>query len=370
MKGRVVEMRRYRAPLEICEYDLPELEPGAILVKITMAGICGSDLHNWRGDLENRPMPPSGTAFGHEGTGVVYALGSGVSSDFRGQSLREGDRVLFSATHSCGRCRHCLSGDTNLCAQHVLNYRRVDAGQFPYFIGTYADYIYLPPNHPIYRAPDELSDEELVPVNCAVGTVMQGLRKAGMQAGQRVVFQGSGGLGLAGAGLARILGATTIIAIDGQAPRLRLAEEFGATHTIDINEFETADERAERVREITDGEGADIVVELVGLPELVEEGLKMLGAGGTFVEIGNIVGTRKAEINPTVLLRGRRIIGSAMYRQSLLPELLDILVRNHRELPFHKIISHRFPLADVNEAFGESEWSGRRTDVIRGVLVP
>ncbi|MHB8621480.1 MAG: alcohol dehydrogenase catalytic domain-containing protein, partial [Chloroflexota bacterium] len=310
MKGRAVVLKRHRQPFEIEEHDVPEPEPGAIVVRMTAAGICGSDLHTWRGDMEGRPLPASGSPVGHEGTGVVYALGTGVRTDSTGKQLREGDRVVFSAVYSCGRCRYCLNGRQNLCVAFSLIHQRGPAGQPPFFFGTYADFVYLPPNHAIFKAPDELSDEVLAPVNCAIGTVFEGLRQAGFRAGQRVVFQGAGGLGLAGIGIARTLGAAAVIAIDGQPSRLELAAEFGATSTIDINELRTAEERIERVREITGGDGADLVVELVGLGELVAEGLAMLAHGGTFLEIGNIVGTRAAQFYPTVLLRGRRIVGS------------------------------------------------------------
>jgi D-arabinose 1-dehydrogenase-like Zn-dependent alcohol dehydrogenase len=370
MKGRVVILKAYHAPLEIDEFDLPEMEPGAVLVRTTMAGICGSDLHTWRGDQAARALPPSGRCFGHEGTGVVAALGAGVSTDFLGNTLKEGDRVVYSATVSCRRCRYCLNGDTNLCERHELVYRRADAGQFPYFIGTFGDYIYLAPGHPVFRTPDELTDAEVAPANCAYGTVLQGLRRADLRVGQHVVVQGCGGLGLAAIGMAHELGAATVTAIDGQAPRLALAREFGATDTIDISEHAAAEDRVVRVREFTGGHGADLVVELVGLGALMTEGLSMLAAGGTFLEIGNIIGGSTAVVQPNLLLRGRRIIGSAMYRQALLPEVIDLLVRTHKNLPFHRIVSHQFPLADVNQAFSTAEWSGKDTPVIRGVLVP
>src|SRR3954453_16602970 len=212
MKGRVVVLKQYHAPLEIQELEVPDVEPGAVLVRTTMAGICGSDLHTWRGDQEGRALPPGGRCFGHEGTGVVAALGSGVSTDFLGNSLKEGDRAVYSATVSCRRCRDCLNGDTNLCSQHNLVYRRADAGNFPFFTGTFGDYIYLEPGHPVFRTPDELTDAEVAPANCAYGTVMQGIRRADLRAEQHVVVQGSGGLGLAAIGIARHLGAATITA--------------------------------------------------------------------------------------------------------------------------------------------------------------
>ena len=136
----------------------------------------------------------------------------------------------------------------------------MEGGQHPYFVNTLADYIYLPPLHPIFRVPDELPDEMVVALNCALGTVFQGLKSAGVQQGHTVVLQGVGGLGLYSVALAKDVGAGRIIGIDGKEARLNLARELGADDTININELKSPEERIERVMEITNGRGADIVM--------------------------------------------------------------------------------------------------------------
>jgi Zn-dependent alcohol dehydrogenase len=158
--------------------------------------------------------------------------------------------------------------------------------------------------------------------------------------------------------------------LDRLENRLQLAEEFGADYTINIEEYNTPATRVARVKELTDGRGADVVMELVGRADLLAEGIDMLSNGGTFVEIGDIVAGREVSIDPSKLLRGKRIVGSAMYRPSLLPTLLAFLVRNQRKLPFHKIVSHKFKLADINEAFPQAEWQQRQAAVTRAMLVP
>ena len=137
MKGRVVVCKEYGKPFEIEEYEVPEPEPGAVLLRMTQAGICGSDLHVWRGDQVNVPLPPTGRAMGHEGTGVVQQLGAGLSTDTLGTPLREGDRVVYSAIFPCNHCHLCLRGDTNWCANRTHR----AAGVYPYFTGTYADFL-------------------------------------------------------------------------------------------------------------------------------------------------------------------------------------------------------------------------------------
>ena len=365
-KGRVVVCAEYGKPFEIREYDLPDPEPGAIVLKMTQAGVCGSDLHVWRGDQVNVPLPPAGRVMGHEGTGVMYKLGAGVTTDSLGTPIREGDRLMHVAVFPCNRCHMCLRGDTNWCANR--GYPAADV--HPYFTGTYADFLYLPPRHPAFRVPDELSDDILGPVNCAIGTVTQGLASTGAHEGQSVVIQGAGGLGLNATAMAKDMGADRVIVLDRLENRLNLAEEFGADYTINIEEYNTPETRVQRVRELTNGRGADIVMELVGKAELLAEGIDMLSNGGTFVEIGDIVRGREVSIDPSKLLQGKRIIGSLMYRPSLLPTILDYMVRSQKVVPFHKIVSHRFKLADVNEVFPRAEWDQRQTEVTRAMLVP
>ena len=366
MKGRIVVCKEYGKPFEIEEYDVPEPEPGAVLLRMTQAGICGSDLHVWRGDQVNQPLPPSGRAMGHEGTGVVQALGAGVSTDTLGTPIEEGDRIVYYAVFPCYSCHLCLRGDVNWCAKRAYPV----AGVYPYFTGTYGDYLYLPPRHPMFRVPDELPDELLGPVNCAMGTVTTGLMRAQAHEGQYVVIQGAGGLGLHATAMAKDMGVDRVIVLDRLQNRLELAEEFGADYTINIEEFNTPETRIKRVWELTNGRGADVVMELVGQADLLVEGIDMLSNGGTFVEIGDIVRGREVSIDPSKLLGGLNIVGSRMYRPGLLPTLLAFLVRNQHKLPFNKIVSHKFPLAEINEAFPQAEWSQRQTEITRAMLVP
>ena len=364
-RGRAVVQREYRKPLVIEEFDVPAPEPGGLILKITQAGICGSDLHIWHGTA-GMALPPGGRAMGHEGNGVVWRLGAGRTTDSLGHPIREGDRVLHSAVHGCGHCYECQRGQPNWCPTYPSERA---AGEFPHFVGTFADYYYLPNNHPVYKVPDELPDSVLSFVNCAMGTVTEGLTLAQAGQGHSVVIFGAGGLGLNATAVARQRGVDQVIILDRQRSRLALAQEFGAEHTIDIDEYDTPDARRERVLQLTRGRGADIVMELVGNVSLFPEGLEMLASGGTFVQIGAI-GGQSATVPPGVLTRGRRIIGSRMYRNQILPMLMDFLVRQHERLPFEKIISNRYPLEQVNEAFEAAEWRGRQTEVTRAILVP
>jgi threonine dehydrogenase-like Zn-dependent dehydrogenase len=367
MKGRMAVITDYGKPFELREQDVPDPEPGAVVLRMSQAGICGSDLHTWRGDMAANPLPPQGRAMGHEGSGRIWKLGKGVTTDALGTPIQEGDRVIHSAIFPCMRCYNCLRGDVNFCSNNLV-YR--DVGAFPYFTGTYADYFYLPAGHPIFRVPDELPDSVLPSVNCAMGTVTQGLQAAGAGEDQYVVIQGAGGLGLTAAAMAKDMGAARVIVLDRLPQRLALARRFGADEVIDITEYDTPEARVERVRGLTGGRMADIVMELVGLASLLPEGIAMIRNGGTVVEIGNIVRDSTVAIEPSQLLRGKKIMGSAMYRPSVLPLLLSFLLRTRDRYPFDTLISHRFPLDQINEAFPVAEWSDRQTEVTRAVLVP
>ena len=187
------------SPSRFKSTTFPNPPPGAVLLRMTQAGICGSDLHVWRGDQVNVPLPPTGRAMGHEGTGVVETLGDGVTTDSAGAPVQKGDRVVYAAVFPCYACHQCLRGNTNWC----MNRNYPAAGTWPYFTGTYADFLYLPPRHPFFRVPDELDDDLLGPVNCAMGTVTTGLIRAGAGEGDYVVIQGAGGLGVHATAMAK-----------------------------------------------------------------------------------------------------------------------------------------------------------------------
>ena len=362
MKGKAAVLKGFRQPYEIQEFPVPEVAPGAILIKISMANICGSDLHIWRGDLPIR-FRPEGSIFGHEMTGRVARLGQGVTTDSLGTPLKEGDRVVYCYFSPCGRCYQCLQGQRSACPNKMQNMAG-SIQQPPYFRGAFAEYYYLQPGMFIFKAPDSLTDEELAPINCALSQVTFGLHQAGLRFDDTVVIQGAGGLGLNAIAVAREMGAGQIIAIDGVAARLKLAKEFGADETIDVNELKTPKDRVARVMELTKKRGADVVCELVGLAAVVPEGIEMLRAGGTYLEIGNISNGQTVALDPSALVWGnKRIVGVVMYDPWVIPKALDFVQRTRDKYPLGKVVSHKFPLDKINDAFKQAEWLNRQTDV-------
>lgn len=357
-------------PFELREYPVPDPEPDAVVVKVTTAGICGSDLHVWRGDL---PLAVFGVigprVLGHEMAGRVYKLGANVKTDSLGQPLQEGDRVVYPYFLPCLRCYQCLRGELAAC---LLKFPPPPpADQPPHFTGAYAEYYYLRSGAFLFKVPEELPDEMVAPVNCALSEVIYGLNRAGLRFGDTIVIQGAGGLGLNATAVAREMGASQIIVIDGMPERLKLARECGADITIDINEAKTPQDRIVQVMSLTKGRGADIVAELVGLPQAIPEGLAMVRSGGTYLEIGNISLGQTTTIDPAQLVWfNKRIVAVVMYDPWVLAVALDFLLRSREKYPLHRLMSHNFPLERIEEAFREAEWATKQTAITRAMITP
>jgi len=356
-------------PFEIREFALPEVEPDAVLIRVSLANVCGSDLHFWRGDAPLR-LPPDGWIYGHEMTGRVAALGARVKTDSLGRPLKEGDRVAYTYFYPCGRCHACLENQPAACPAKIE--RPLGPSQFPHFHGAFAEYYYLRPRGAIFLVPDSLPDALVAPVNCALSQVIFGLGRAGLRFGDSVVIQGAGGLGIQAAAVAKDMGAATVIVIDQLASRLELARAFGADHTIDIKEVTDRRERVNLVRKWTGGVGAAVACDFVGFPQVIAEGIEMLRSGGTYLEIGTISRGAKVELEPSLLVWGSKtIVGVIQYDPGTIARALDFLVRNRARWPFDRLISHTYPLEKINQAFADSEWHAKETtSITRAALAP
>ena len=356
--GRAVIYEGHREPpdvFRIVEYPVPEPRPGAVLLRITLANICGSDVHTYRGESRNRHVTEPRNP-GHEGTGHVAALGEGVTTDSNGEALAVGDRVIFGHFYYCGRCRACLAGREWCCPTRRahMNASSAELAPFPGHVRGLS----LPSSgaHPLQGAPG-LADHVVSGINCALTQVHCGFDVAGLALGETVVIQGAGGLGIYAIAEARERGAARIIVVDGVQERLDLALEFGADDLVDMRELKTPAERIRRVKELTSGWGADLVLEVVGYPSVVEEGLQMVGSGGRYVEMG-------CRAPHPLLHRDPRAVGDrAISRSSgatttdggTFDGAIEFLSRTQSRYPYHKIVSHSFPLQRVNEAFAAAE---------------
>lgn len=355
---------------ELRELPVPEVEEGGISIRVLRTSVCGSDLHIWRGDGIEKGAPPRDPfVFGHEMMGEIAALGKGVETDSLRNPLKEGDRVVFSYFFPCMRCYNCIRGELGAC---LYRGGRKPLEEWAVCNGGFAQYYYLRGPNFIFKLPDEISDEEAAPINCALAQVIEALHIGRVRFGDHVVVQGAGGLGVNAMAVARDMGAHQVIAIDGQPARLDLALRSGATDTIDITEYDTPEARIERVMELTGGIGADIAIELVGFPSAVEEGVKMLRQRGTYLEVGHISPNSFASLDVQKLVsRQIRFHGIQHYDPWILPSAIDFLMRNRDRFAVCDVVSDVFPMEKIGDAFSQAEWMGRDSNKItRAVVAP
>ncbi|MGH3966952.1 MAG: alcohol dehydrogenase catalytic domain-containing protein, partial [Mycobacterium sp.] len=255
-------------PIELVEFPLSTPAPGTAALKLRMAGICGSDLHIFRGEL---PLPCP-YAMGHEMVCEIAELGEGLSSDATGQPPAVGDRVVTPYFWTCGQCHACARGRSYACGNLMAGEFRTHEAA-PHFVGAYGEYYYTTRRQPLYKVPGDLADAAVAPLNCALAQVLFALRD--VRLGDTVVIQGAGGLGINAAAVARAAGASRVAVIDMIAERLDVAADFGATHCINAAGISTT-EVTEQVRKYTDGIGADWVLEVVGIPGVIPDGVGFL----------------------------------------------------------------------------------------------
>ena len=362
--GRVAVLPGVSEPMEIREYPLPEVGRNDILVKISLATVCGSDVHFSRGGGPGLSIT-SPIGLGHEMIGRIYAAGKDVTSDSRGVLITEGDRISYSYFSNCGVCWSCVS-NTAACLDRYRNWLGVPSDEYPHFHAAFGEYYYLRGDHWIFKVPDGLSDELASPVNCAYAEVFYGLHKVGVTLEDTVVIQGAGGLGLFAIAVAREMGAGHIVVIDKVSDRLHLALEMGADETLDVS-VTSMDDRIARIKQLSTTEGADVVVEGTGSPSVIQEGIDILRPGGNYMLIGNINLGVESSIQPGSIIRNSKTITAAVvYEAWVIPRVLNFIMRTKNKYPYHKIISDTYSLEDINVAMKATE----EKSVIRAAIRP
>lgn len=313
---------------EIREYAVPDPEPGKILLRQELAGICGTDLHNWQNGIQGEML------LGHENVGVIEAIGPGGAEDYLGQSLEEGDRVIFApGTLGYGAYGFYTTPDIA-----------------PHFYGGFADYIYLGlPTTCLMKTTASPEVAVLVePFTVGVHAAMRGQVKLG----DTVVVQGSGAIGLVTLLCAKLMGAAQIIVVGGPAKRLELAQKYGADVTINIEEVRSVEERAKQVMWHTPKkEGADVVFECSGFLPATPEGLGYVKRSGTFVEVGHFVDMGSIELNINQLMMRKNLRFEAIWGSQYEHFVRGLRILEKNEYPYGEMVSHTLPLERVAEGF-------------------
>ncbi len=333
--------------VRIEEIPTPAPGPGEVLVRITRATTCGTDLKTWR---RGHPtiMQRVPTPFGHEFAGVVAGIGEGVDS--RWQS---GMRVVAANTAPCNRCAYCRMGRQSLC-EHL-----------EFLWGAYAEYIVVPARiveQNLYEIPDGMSDEAaclVEPLACAV----HGVAETPIAVGDTVAVNGAGPIGLFFVRLAALRGAR-VICSDLSEGRLEVARRLGAWETVNVAEVI---DQVEAVRALTpDGRGADAAIEAVGLPEVWEKTVRMVRPGGTVNLFGGAKGGSSFSVSTTLLHYSELTIKGVFHHTPLYVETaLNVLASG--AVPAEAFISGSVALADV---VGALERMGRQEGVKYAVVPP
>jgi len=360
--GKAAVMNRVKAPLDLVEFPLPKVERGCILVKILCCTICGSDLHSWLGH-RSAPTP---IILGHEIVGNIVELGEGVDTDSGGKPLEVGDRITWNIMDSCGKCYYCREKGLTMKCLHLKKYGHDSCVDPPHFVGGFAEYCYITPGTCVIKVPDNLTDEDVAPANCALATVTAGWDEINLRPFENVLIQGAGTLGFYAAALAKHYGCKKIIVTDILDNRLDMIKNFGATDTLNVKNMR-GEEVVEAVRNLTEGFGVDVAMEVAGIPEIIPTGLKCLRIGGRYVEHGSVSpGVTFTYDASDIMYRRLTIKGVHNYDTKHLQWGVAFLSQTKNVFPFHQLVTHTFSLDEINQAMEV----GRSREGIRVAIKP
>jgi S-(hydroxymethyl)mycothiol dehydrogenase len=347
------------APLEIEEFTIDEPGPNEVLVRIQASGVCHTDLGVKSGTYGTSGFP---FLMGHEGAGIIEAVGPGVDPS------RAGEYVILAWRAPCGECRFCRVGQPNLCAASLNAERRMRTldGQTlnPVLgIGTFCTHTLVHAKQAVAVSPD-LPPAQMSLIGCGVMTgVGAALYSAGVKPGTSAAVFGCGGVGDSVIQGARLAGATTIIAVDVDPQKLAWAKQFGATHTVNSREVDPV----ATIMELTGGNGVNYSFEAVGLPETLEQALWCRDLAGTCVFIG-VPGP-----GPTLTLDLQRFfdrggyVRPSWYGDCLPTRDFPLLAEWYRqgELKLDELVTRRIALEQAEDAFAAMQ----RGETLRSVIV-
>ncbi len=319
-------------PLELAELTVPALRAGQVLVEVAASGVCHTQLLEARGYRGHDPYLPH--LLGHEGSGTVLETGGEVAR------CRPGDRVIMSWMKASG-------ADVPGCV-YDWNGRPVNAGG----VTTFQTHSVVSENR-LTKLPDEIDFPAAALLGCAVATGAGAVcNTANLQRGQSVAVFGSGGIGLCAIAAAVLVGAHPVLAIDVNADRLRLAQQFGATQTIDA----ASSDPLEAIARLAPG-GLDVAIEASGRPLVMQQALSAVrGRGGTVVVVGNARHGEHLQIDPRELNQGKRLLGTWGGDNQVdrdFPRYCQWLASG--KLNIDALLSHTYPLSRINDALDDLE---------------
>lgn len=361
-------LREAGKPLRIEEIEVLPPERGEVQVRMHAAGVCHSDLHVMKGDLPiAKPI-----VMGHEGSGVIEAVGEGVSS------VAPGDHVIPLWRVSCGTCDYCSSGRPALCEigtevrktglmqDGKSRFRGSDGEQIRHFCGvsTFSELSTMP-EAAVVKIPKEFSLEKAALLGCGVITGVGAVANAAkVTMGSSVAVFGCGGIGLNIIQGARIAGALTIIGVDVFAHKLEDAKRMGATHTVDAS---VADPIG-AIRDVTGGQGVDFSFEAIGLSKTIEQAFAAARKRGKCVVVGITPAELRVPVNANDLVYAEKSLIGSLYGSARPRVDLPGLIELHRDgrLLLDELLTRTYPLEEINEAYEALE----RGELARALILP
>lgn len=346
--ARAAVVRQFGQPIGVEAVPIVRrLEPRAILVKIEVCSVCGTDVHLWQGNLSLDIELP--IIIGHEMVGRIVALGEDAGHDTMGQPLTVGDRIVYTHT-ACGSCFHCVVDRRPTLCVNRRAYMYESMEPPPHLLGGFAEYGYVLPESGRIRVPETVSDAFASLASCALRSVINAMSQLGEIAPtETAVVQGTGPLGLLATAALRVRGARRIITIGAPADRLALAEQFGADRQVSV-QTTSAEERGQIVLEETNGRGADIVLEFTGNPNAFVEGIGLARRGGRYLVVGQLGDGTVAFAPSEIVKKNLRVIGSFSGDARSYWQAIDFLDAHQRTFPFGEMITGRYGLDQVTEA--------------------
>ena len=353
MQMRAAVFRRPHEPMTIEEVEIADPIGKEVLVRTAASGVCHSDKHSLDGLVGARWQGFDKVVLGHEGAGVVEAVGPDVTY------VEPGDHIVACLSGFCGGCEQCLRGHPNLCTGKEDTVMR-GAGVPPRLsidgvpvrqgseIASHSEAMLLHENS-VVKIDKRYPLQTAAIVGCAVTTGFgAAIRTSGLQPGETAAIYGCGGVGLSLLQGARVAGARRIIAVDKFDAKLELARELGATDTVNATETDPV----AAIRELTGGRGVDHAFEAVGLPMLVDQAVRSLAIRGTATLVGVLPAGAKIEfpweaLRPECRLQTSRM-GSNAFRVDI-PNHLELYEQGRLRLD--EMISRRIPLDSINDAF-------------------
>ncbi len=334
---------------DIKEYPMPEVGDGDILVKVEGCGVCGTDAHEFKRD----PFGLIPVALGHEGTGEIVKMGKNVKTDSAGKPLNIGDKVV-----TC-----MIFKDNPDITMFDLNKQNVGGadvyGLLPdddiHLNGWFADYILIREGSTVFNVSDLDLDSRVLIEPCAVliHAVERAKTTGILRFNSRVVVQGCGPIGLICIAILRTMGIENIVAVDGEEKRLNFAKEMGAGAVVNFKNHKGIEELTEGVKNAFGGYLADFAFQCTGSPVAHANIYKFIRNGGGLCELGFFINGGDATINPHFDICSKEIttVGSWVYTLRDYATTFDFLKRAKGiGLPIEKLITHKFPLEDINEA--------------------